>query len=63
MQEMTIVAATKLSIDFKGLPHDRMPYSRQPGYLKETRGFPSSPRGEFGLDMNSILSKLKRRVN
>jgi hypothetical protein len=20
----------------------------QPGYLKKTRGFPSSPRGEFG---------------
>jgi hypothetical protein len=25
------------------------PYSRQPGYLLKTRGFPSPPRGGFGF--------------
>jgi hypothetical protein len=26
-----------------------LPYSRQPGYLFETRGFPSPPRSGFGF--------------
>jgi hypothetical protein len=33
------------------------PY-RQPGYLSETRGFPSPPHSEFGFVLHFMISKL-----